>query len=152
MIKRYIIGILAIIILLCGSWYFYTQRYSIEEHSIDSGLIHFFDFKGLDDPKILKFKRIDDSNTYFALFVTKSKNTLGYAVLEKGFNDNYRIDHAGLQRGGDNIEYIDVHNNEGDYGIVYGRNIDGSMETINVKLFYEYYSYKVDVSGGKKTL
>ncbi|MFC3749801.1 hypothetical protein ACFORK_24065 [Paenibacillus sp. GCM10012306] len=92
---------------------------------------------------LIKVVRVNHSNSYIALFRLENDD-IGYSHLIKGLNGKYKIELAGY--GTNEVSYVNIRTNEGEYGILIGKNPGLKINHIVTKLVYEEVSFTTDVS------
>ncbi|WP_456275059.1 hypothetical protein [Bacillus sp. AK031] len=147
LMKR-IAGFLLIIAAAIGGYgYYYTTQYDVEldDRSVQTGVKTFLQRgeSGI-DPELIEVVQIADTSSRIAMFQLKNGN-MGYAHLIRGFNNKYKIDHAGY--GTNTVTYESVETNKGLYGMLLGGNRELEIQHIKADLIHEDFSFTADVSG-----
>lgn len=145
--KKWLYILLSIVFLLAGFAGYHISQYDIEDRKEDirTNLNSWLSrSSGNMEAEIISVTQIDGSNSYIVLYKIQREN-IGYALLRKGWNGKFKIERSG---DGSNIaSYHVIETNQGDYGIVTGKNPDLKIEKISVELLHENFEFMIDVSG-----
>jgi hypothetical protein len=147
MIKRIAGFLLIFTAAIGGSIYYYTTQYDVEmdDRSVQTAVKTFLDRgePGI-DPELIEVVQIADTRSHIAMFQLKNGN-MGYAHMIRGFNNRFKIDHAGY--GTNSVTYESVETNKGLYGMLLGGNRELEIHRIKAGLIHEDFSFTADVSG-----
>mgnify|MGYP007108082635 FL=1 len=139
----FIFGVVAVV----GYLIYYFNQYHIanDREAIQLSIMEWMNHDSESIEIIVKeIVQLDDTSSYIVLFQTKNGN-VGYAHLIKGWNGKFIIVSSGGY-GTNIVSYEMIKTNDGNYGILFGKNHELIVEHIKVELYYENYDYIVDVS------
>jgi hypothetical protein len=147
MMKRIAVILLIAAAAIGGFVYYYTTQYEVkmDNRSVEAG-VKLFLARGKPgiDPELIEVVQVADTNSHIAMFRLKDGN-MGYAQLVKGFNNRFKIDHAGY--GTNSVTYESAETNKGMYGMLVGENRELEIQSIKADLIHEDFSFTADVSG-----
>ncbi|EDL64869.1 hypothetical protein [Bacillus sp. SG-1] len=129
-----------------GTMYYYKQyNVKADKASVQNKVQSFINRGEAVEKKleVMKIVQLDETNSYIAMFQLENGN-IGSSHLEKGFNNRYKIMHAGY--GTNEAWFEDVSTADGKYGVLIGKNSELDIDTIEAKLIHEEYSFSIDVS------
>jgi len=140
---------LIVLCIGCSLYYFNQYHINNDNVSIQSNLKDWLNKTSTEEiiPNVLDVVRLDNSNSYIALFQLENNN-IGYSQLIKGSNGKLKIERAGY--GTNVVSYEKIETNKGVYGILVGKNPDLKMDHLSVKLKHEEFGFTTDVSKDEK--
>ena len=122
------------------------KKYSIPNKPKDiQRVLTYWENRGNDEIhhiKLIKVVHLGKSDTYIAYFEDGS-DMLGTATLKEG--PNKKLDIINSHSGGGTTRYDGVKTDQGDYGIVTGKNTDKQIHSIRVELLNDSLKFTVQV-------
>src|SRR5690625_1751696 len=133
-------------VIFIGYSLFYFNQYHIDDDKIavQSSLTEWMSGDSENTTfDVKEIIRLDNTNSHIALFQTENGH-VGYAHLIEGWNGKLKIVSSG-GHGTNIVSYKVIETDKGNYGILFGKNPELTIDHIKADLNYENYSFSVDL-------